>query len=43
MKLNPILVVSHPRSGSHFLMTALRQNYPKYLAFKTLILLSIIY
>lgn len=29
MKLNPILVVSHPRSGSHFLMTALRQNYPK--------------
>ena len=29
MILNPILVVSHPRSGSHFLMTALRQNYPK--------------
>ncbi len=29
MNINPILVVSHPRSGSHFLMTALRQNFPK--------------
>ena len=29
MIINPILVVSHPRSGSHFLMTALRQNYPE--------------
>ena len=29
MSLNPILVVSHPRSGSHFLMTALRQNFPE--------------
>ncbi len=28
MNINPILVVSHPRSGSHFLMTALRQNFP---------------